>query len=103
MMNRFYRCRICGGKFERETMKGRKPVACREHRRAARRKVDRRKKRDNYARGGAAKRPHAVLSMGTPNARSIGSGRRLTTSGTAGGGGVSHVRLKCEPVSLWAV
>ncbi len=56
-MSGLYRCRVCRGTFERETLKGRKPVACPEHRREAKRRVDRRKHRENYARGGAAPRP----------------------------------------------
>lgn len=45
-------------------MKGRKPVACPEHRRAAKRRVDRRKHRENYARGGAAPRPSCCVQAG---------------------------------------
>lgn len=63
-MSRFYRCRICCGIFERGTLKGRKPVACPEHRGAARRRVDCRKHRENYARGGAVKRPLCCVQAG---------------------------------------
>jgi len=45
-------------------MKGRKPVACPPHRHAARRRVDRRKKRENYARGGTAARPLCCIEHG---------------------------------------
>jgi hypothetical protein len=60
-MSRFYRCRVCHGTFERETMKGRKPVACPKHRPESRRRVDRRKKRANYASGGPARRPQCCV------------------------------------------
>ena len=45
-------------------MKGRKPVACPEHRDAAHRKIDRRKKRANYASGGPARRPQCCVDNG---------------------------------------
>jgi hypothetical protein len=45
-------------------MKGRKPVACPEHRRAAKRRVDARKKRVNYANGGPAQRPPCCVESG---------------------------------------
>jgi hypothetical protein len=56
-VSRFYKCRVCRGTFERVTLKGRKPVACPEHRQAYKRRIDRRKKRANYARGGPVPRP----------------------------------------------
>jgi DNA-directed RNA polymerase subunit RPC12/RpoP len=67
-MLRLYKCRICGGTFERESSKGRKPLACPEHRREAKRQVDRDRKREIYA-NGRAPLPSCCVDAGNRQCR----------------------------------